>query len=54
VATAFFIAYTVMAIPLFMSQINWVQKRNGFGPDRDGVGAILFVPAANARDFICF
>lgn len=55
VATAFFIAYTVMAIPSSM-----VLKKTGYkkgmaiGLFIMAVGAILFVPAAQARNFNMF
>jgi MFS transporter, FHS family, L-fucose permease len=55
VATAFFIAYTVMAIPS-----SYVLKKTGYKKGMSvglfimAVGAILFVPAANARNFDMF
>lgn len=55
VATAFFIAYTVMAIPS-----SWVLKATGYKKGMSiglfvmAVGAIIFVPAANARNFNLF
>lgn len=55
VATAFFIAYTVMAIPASM-----VLKRTGYKKGMSiglavmAVGAIIFVPAANDRNFNLF
>lgn len=55
VATAFFIAYTVMAIPA-----SWVLNRTGYKKGMSiglfvmAIGAIVFVPAANARDFNLF
>jgi MFS transporter, FHS family, L-fucose permease len=55
VATAFFIAYTVMAIPAAM-----VLKRTGYKKGMSiglfvmAIGAILFVPAASARNFNLF
>jgi MFS transporter, FHS family, L-fucose permease len=55
VATAFFIAYTVMAIPASM-----VLKRTGYKKGMSiglavmAIGAIIFVPAANDRNFNLF
>lgn len=55
VATAFFIAYTVMAIPA-----SYVLKKTGYKKGMSvglfimAVGAILFVPAAQARNFDMF
>jgi len=55
VATAFFIAYTVMAIPSSL-----VLKRTGYkkgmaiGLFIMSIGAIVFVPAASSRDFSLF
>ncbi len=55
VATAFFIAYTVMAIPS-----SYVLRKTGYkrgmaiGLFIMAIGAILFVPAANARDYNLF
>lgn len=55
VATAFFIAYTVMAIPS-----SYVLKKTGYKRGMSvglfimAIGAILFVPAANARNFDMF
>jgi len=55
VATAFFIAYTVMAIPS-----SYVLKKTGYKKGMSvglfimAIGAILFVPAANARNFDLF
>ncbi|MBK7649467.1 MAG: sugar MFS transporter [Flammeovirgaceae bacterium] len=55
VATAFFIAYTVMAIPS-----SYVLKKTGYKKGMSvglfimAAGAILFVPAANARNFDLF
>ncbi len=55
VATAFFIAYTVMAIPS-----SYVLKKTGYKRGMSlglfimAAGAILFVPAANARDYDMF
>jgi FHS family L-fucose permease-like MFS transporter len=55
VVTAFFIAYTVMAIPSSM-----VLRRTGYKKGMAvgllimAVGAVLFIPAANARNFNMF
>ncbi|MBT1701167.1 sugar MFS transporter [Fulvivirgaceae bacterium PWU4] len=55
VATAFFIAYTVMALPS-----SYVLSRTGYKKGMAigllimALGAILFVPAANARNFNMF
>lgn len=55
VATAFFIAYTVMALPA-----SYVLSRTGYKKGMAigllimALGAILFVPAANARNFNMF
>jgi FHS family L-fucose permease-like MFS transporter len=55
VATAFFIAYAVMALPS-----SYVLKRTGYKKGMSiglfvmAVGAIVFVPAANARDYNLF
>lgn len=55
VATAFFIAYTVMAIPS-----SYVLNRTGYKRGMSiglfvmAVGAVLFIPAANARDYNLF
>jgi FHS family L-fucose permease-like MFS transporter len=55
VATAFFIAYTVMAIPS-----SYVLVRTGYKKGMSlglfimAIGALLFVPAAQARDFNLF
>ena len=55
VATAFFIAYTVMAIPS-----SYVLKKTGYKRGMSlglfimAAGAILFVPAANTRDYDMF
>jgi MFS transporter, FHS family, L-fucose permease len=55
VATAFFIAYTVMAIPSFyVLKLTGYKKGMALGLMIMAVGAILFVPAANARDFNLF
>lgn len=55
VATAFFIAYTVMALPS-----SYVLKRTGYkrgmaiGLFVMAIGALIFIPAAKARDFNLF
>ncbi len=55
VATAFFIAYTVMAIPA-----SYVLKKTGYKKGMSvglfimAIGAILFVPAAQARNYDMF
>jgi MFS transporter, FHS family, L-fucose permease len=55
VATAFFIAYTVMAIPS-----SYVLKATGFKKGMSlgllvmAVGAILFIPAAHTRNYTLF
>lgn len=55
VATAFFIAYAVMALPS-----SYVLKRTGYKKGMSiglfvmAVGAVVFVPAANARDYTLF
>ncbi len=55
VATAFFIAYTVMAIPS-----SYVLKKTGYKKGMSvglfimAIGAILFVPAAEARNYDLF
>lgn len=55
VATAFFIAYTVMAIPA-----SYVLKKTGYKKGMSvglfimAIGAILFVPAAQSRNFDMF
>lgn len=55
VATAFFIAYTVMAIPSSMVlQQTGYKKGMSFGLLVMAVGAIMFIPAANARDYNLF
>ena len=52
VATAFFIAYTVMAVPSsFVLRKTGYKKGMALGLLIMAVGAILFVPAANARDY---
>ena len=55
VATAFFIAYTVMAIPSSMVlRKTGYKKGMAIGLLIMAVGAITFVPAANARDYNLF
>ncbi|MFZ6013244.1 MAG: sugar MFS transporter [Bacteroidota bacterium] len=55
VATAFFIAYTVMAIPssVVLSKTGY-KKGMALGLLIMGVGALIFIPAANAREFNLF
>ncbi len=55
VATAFFIAYTVMAIPSsFVLTKTGYKKGMSLGLFIMAIGAILFVPAAEARNFNLF
>jgi MFS transporter, FHS family, L-fucose permease len=55
VATAFFIAYTVMAIPSsFVLKKTGYKKGMSIGLLIMAVGAIVFIPAANARDYNLF
>ncbi len=55
VATAFFIAYTVMAIPSSMVLRKTGYKRGmSIGLFVMAVGALVFIPAANARDYNIF
>ncbi len=55
VATAFFIAYTVMAIPSsFVLRKTGYKKGMAIGLFIMAIGAITFVPAANARDYNLF
>jgi MFS transporter, FHS family, L-fucose permease len=55
VATAFFIAYTVMAIPSsFVLKKTGYKKGMSLGLFIMAAGAILFVPAAQARNFDMF
>lgn len=55
VATAFFIAYTVMAIPSSLLLRKTGYKRGmAIGLCIMAVGALIFVPAAQARDFNLF
>ena len=55
VVTAFFIAYTVMAIPssLVLEKIGY-KKGMSLGLFIMAIGAALFIPAAQARDFNLF
>lgn len=55
VATAFFIAYAVMALPAsFVLRKTGYKKGMSIGLFVMALGAILFVPAANTRDFSLF
>ncbi|MGC1241414.1 MAG: sugar MFS transporter [Chryseosolibacter sp.] len=55
VATAFFIAYGVMAIPSsFVLKKTGYKKGMAIGLFVMAIGAILFVPAAQARDYNLF
>lgn len=55
VATAFFIAYTVMAIPSsYVLQKTGYKKGMSLGLFIMAIGAIIFVPAANTRNFDLF
>jgi MFS transporter, FHS family, L-fucose permease len=55
VATAFFIAYTVMAIPSsYVLQKTGYKKGMSLGLFIMAIGAIIFVPAANSRNFDLF
>jgi FHS family L-fucose permease-like MFS transporter len=55
VVTAFFIAYTVMAIPSSMVlRVTGYKKGMATGLLIMAVGAVLFIPAANARNFNLF
>lgn len=55
VATAFFIAYTVMAIPSsIVLRKTGYKKGMAIGLFIMAIGAIIFVPAANSRDFNLF
>jgi MFS transporter, FHS family, L-fucose permease len=55
VATAFFIAYTIMAIPSsFVLRKTGYKRGMALGLLIMAVGAILFVPAANTRQFNLF
>jgi len=55
VATAFFIAYTIMAIPAsYVLTKTGYKKGMAIGLLIMAVGAIIFVPAANTRNFDLF
>jgi len=55
VATAFFIAYTVMALPSsFVLEKTGYKKGMSMGLFIMAVGAVLFIPAAQSRDFNLF
>jgi glucose/galactose transporter len=54
VATAFFIAYTVMAIPSYVLSATGYKKGMAIGLFVMAIGAIIFVPAANSRNFNLF
>src|SRR5687768_3423399 len=55
VATAFFIAYTVMAIPSsYVLKATGYKKGLAIGLFIMAIGAILFLPAAQARNFNLF
>src|SRR5690606_351366 len=55
VLTAFLIAYTVMAIPsAFVLRKTGYKKGMAIGLFVMAIGSILFVPAANARNFDLF
>src|SRR6476620_4865209 len=55
VATAFFIAYTVMAIPSsYVLRSTGYKKGMAIGLIIMAIGALIFVPAANARDYNLF
>jgi glucose/galactose transporter len=55
VVTAFFITYAVMAIPAFyVLRLTGYKKGMALGLVIMAVGALLFVPAANARNFNLF
>ncbi len=55
VTTAFFIAYTVMAIPSsFVLKATGYKKGMAIGLLVMAVGALIFIPAAKARDFTIF
>lgn len=55
VATAFFIAYAVMALPSsFVLKKTGYKKGMSIGLFVMALGAIIFVPAANTRDFNLF
>jgi MFS transporter, FHS family, L-fucose permease len=55
VATAFFIAYTVMAIPAsYVLNFTGYKKGMSLGLFIMAAGALLFIPAARARDYDTF
>src|SRR5690606_26694457 len=55
VATAFFIAYTVMAIPSsYVLRVTGYKKGMALGLLIMAVGALIFVPAAGARSYNMF
>src|SRR5882757_2539961 len=55
VATAFFIAYTVMAVPSsFVLRKTGYKKGMAIGLFVMAIGALVFVPAAQSRDFNLF
>jgi FHS family L-fucose permease-like MFS transporter len=55
ILTAFFIAYTIMAIPAsFILKVTGYKKGMSLGLLVMAVGAILFIPAANARNYNLF
>lgn len=55
VATAFFIAYAVMALPsAFVLKKTGYKKGMSIGLFVMAIGAIVFVPAANTREFSLF
>ncbi len=55
ILTAFFIAYTIMAIPAsFILKITGYKKGMSLGLFVMAIGAILFIPAANARNYNLF
>ncbi len=55
VATAFFIAYTIMAIPSsFVLKKTGYKKGMGIGLIIMALGSLLFIPAANARNYSMF
>jgi MFS transporter, FHS family, L-fucose permease len=55
VATAFFIAYTVMAIPSsYVLNKTGYKKGMAIGLFIMAIGAIIFIPAANSRSFDLF
>src|SRR5689334_13032072 len=55
VATAFFIAYTVMAIPSsFVLSKTGYKKGMAIGLFIMAIGALIFIPAASSRNFNMF